>query len=99
MSIFAKLFRHSRRDLSREVEQLLVGHFSAYWETHPSTVEQHQEVITLIRERVSMTAEDVLQAILDPRLPPLKTAGILDKIVDRVYGGNSTFFLKQLTRK
>ena len=99
MNIFAKMFAGRRAVLASEVEQLLVTHFAAYWDTHPSTGEQNRQVIELIRERVLMTTDDVLHAILDPQLSSLKTAGILDKIVDRVYGGNSSFFLTHLTRK
>jgi hypothetical protein len=89
----------TRATLAKEVEQMLIEHFSAYWETHPSSSVQRQKVIRLIQARVSSTPDDVLQDILNPRVPPLKTAGILDKIVDTVYGGNSDFFLRLLVKK
>lgn len=101
MNFFTKFFS-TRKTLAERVEELLVGHFTVYWHTHPSTDEQRQQVIALIQERISMTTPDVLRDILDPRIPRFKSAGILDKIVNRVYvniDGNSVFFLRLLTRE
>jgi hypothetical protein len=83
-------------NLRPSVEKLLLNNFSIYWREHPTTDEKRQKVIELIRQRVSMTDQDVLRSILNRRIPPFKAAGILDKIVDEVYGGNSTYFLKKL---
>jgi hypothetical protein len=84
--------------LAEQAERLLVSHFSAYWKQHRSTAKQHQEVIAAIHERISMTSVDVLRQLLDrrPAISSLKIAGILDKIVDSVYGGASNFFFKLL---
>ena len=98
MSLLRKLFNLGGHSLAKQAEQSLIEHFSAYWEQHPSTDEQRQEVVDLIRERVSTTTPDVLREILDVRAP-LKAAGILDKMVDRVYGGNSDFFFKRLSQE
>ena len=83
-------------NLRPSVEKLLLDYFSIYWREHPTTDEQRQKVIDLIQQRVSMTDQDVLRSILNRRIPPFKAAGILDKIVDEVYGGSSTYFLKKL---
>jgi hypothetical protein len=99
VSFWKNPFGDRESSLAEQAEQLLMGHFSTYWERHPSTPEQRQEVLRLIHELISMTASDVLRRILDATLPPFITAGILDKIADRVYGGNSTFFLKLLTQR
>ena len=99
INLLKRLFLPKREVLTVRAEVLLIGHFNAYWLTHPSTSSQIQEVLDLIRERISITADEDLASFLDPRLPPIKTAGILDKIVDKVYGGNSTFFFKHLNRE
>jgi hypothetical protein len=95
MKFFARLFA-GREILAKEVEELLVEHFAAYWAVHPPTTQQRDRVITLIQERICMASDEVLRELLDTRISLLKTAGILDKVVESAYGGNSTLFLRLL---
>lgn len=98
LEFLRKLLQVATESPAQRFERELLRQFEVYWSAHPSAAEDRARVAELVRERAAMTAPHDVESMLNPRVPPLKMAGVLDKIVDQVYGGNSSFFLKQLAR-
>jgi hypothetical protein len=95
---FGALSGPTRARLANDAEVMLLAHFDSDWRANPPLESQRSAVVRLIRERVTATSDDVLRSLLDSRVAPMKTAEILDKVVDEVYGGNSVFFFRALVK-